>query len=119
MGGVGKCWKESSSLPGVLGEIYKTGVGSEFFLNVYLRVLGKRRQASLVVKYRNKKLFLLAIENKELLPSCIFRDQGKQTWGMSRECLPYWEIYFKLESHSRTFFLQHTKIYTENYFNYL
>ena len=84
MGGVGKCWKESSSLPVVLCEIYKAGVGSEFFLNFYLLVLGQGRQASLVVKYRNKKLFLLAIENKELLHSCIFRDQGKQAWGTSR-----------------------------------
>ena len=84
MGGIGKCWQESSSLPGVLGKIYKAGVGSEFFLNFYLRVLGTGRQASLVVKYRNKKLFFLAIEYKELLPSCIFRDQGKQAWGTSR-----------------------------------
>ena len=66
MGGVGRSWEESweelgrvgrSSLPGVLGEIYKAGVGSEFFLNFYLRVLGTGRQASLVVKYRNKKAF--------------------------------------------------------------
>ena len=57
MGGVEKCWQGSSSLHGVLGEIYKAGVGSEFFLNFYLLVLGKGRQASLVVKYRNKKLF--------------------------------------------------------------
>jgi hypothetical protein len=28
----GRSWEESSSLPGVLGEIYKAGVGSEFFL---------------------------------------------------------------------------------------
>ena len=41
----------------VLGEIYKAGVGSEFFLNFYLRVLGTGRQASLVVQYRNKKAF--------------------------------------------------------------
>jgi hypothetical protein len=27
---------------------------------------------------------LLAIENKELLSGCIFRDQGKQAWGTSR-----------------------------------
>jgi hypothetical protein len=52
LGGVGK----SSSLPGVLGEIYKAGVGSEFFLNFYLHVLGTGRQASLV-QYRNKKAF--------------------------------------------------------------
>ena len=84
MGGVEKFWQESSSLPGVLGEIYKAGVGSEFFLNFYLLVLGTGRQASLMVKYRNKKLFFLAIENKELLPSCIFRDHGKQAWGTSR-----------------------------------
>jgi hypothetical protein len=57
MRGVEKCWQESSSLPGVLGEIYKAGVGSEFFLNFYLLVLGTGRQALLVVKYRNKKLF--------------------------------------------------------------
>jgi hypothetical protein len=37
--------------------------------------------ASLVVRYRNKKAFLLAIENKELLSGYIFRDQGKQAWG--------------------------------------
>ena len=80
LGGVGK----SSSLLGVLGEIYKAGVGSQFFLNFYLRVLGTGRQASLVVRYRNKKGFLLAIENKELLSGCIFRDQGKQAWGTSK-----------------------------------
>jgi hypothetical protein len=57
LGGVGKSWQESSSLPGVLGEIYKAGVRSEFFLNFYLLVLGTGRQASLVVKYRNKKPF--------------------------------------------------------------
>ena len=63
MGRVGRSWEElggvgkSSSLPGVLGEIYKAGVGSEFFLNFYLRVLSTGRQASLVVKYRNKKAF--------------------------------------------------------------
>jgi hypothetical protein len=39
LGGVGK----SSSLQGVLGEIYKAGVGSKFFLNFYLRVLGTGR----------------------------------------------------------------------------
>ena len=82
MGGVGRS-REESSLPGVLGEIYKSGVGSEFFLNFYLRVLSTGRQASLVVKYRNKG-FLLAIENKELLSGCIFRDQGKQAWGTFR-----------------------------------
>ena len=83
MGRVGRSWEESS-LPGVLGEIYKAGVGSEFFLNFYLHVLSTGRQASLVVQYRNKKAFLLAIENKELLSSCIFKDQGKQAWGTSR-----------------------------------
>ena len=70
LGGVRKSWEESweglggelggvrkSSLLGVLGEIHKAGVGSEFFLNFYLRVLGTGRQASLVVKYRNKKAF--------------------------------------------------------------
>ena len=57
MGRVGRSWEESSSLFCVLGEIYKAGVGSEFFLNFYLRVLSTGRQASLVVKYRNKKLF--------------------------------------------------------------
>jgi hypothetical protein len=30
-----------------------------------------------------QKAFLLAIENKELLSGCIFRDQGKQAWGTS------------------------------------
>jgi hypothetical protein len=53
LGGVGRSWEESSSL----GEIYKAGVGSEFFLNFYLRVLGTGRQASPVVKYKNKKAF--------------------------------------------------------------
>ena len=62
MGGVGRSWKELggpgrtwedlggvgwSSLLGVLGEIYKAeGVGSEFFLNFYLCVLGTGSQAS-------------------------------------------------------------------------
>ena len=26
----------------------------------------------------------LGMENKELLSGCIFRDQGKQAWGMTR-----------------------------------
>jgi hypothetical protein len=52
LGRVGRSWEESweelgrvgrSSLPGVLGEIYKAGVGSEFFLNFYLRVIGTGR----------------------------------------------------------------------------
>ena len=34
-------------------------MGSEIFLNFYLLVLGTGRQASLVVKYRNKKPFCL------------------------------------------------------------
>jgi hypothetical protein len=81
LGGVGK----SSSLQGVLGEIYKARVGSEFFLNFYLRVLRTGKQASLVLKYRNKKaFFLLAIGNKKLLSGCIFRDQEKQAWRTSR-----------------------------------
>ena len=83
MGRVGRSWEESSSFPGALDEIYKTGVGSEFFLNFYLCVLGTGRQALLVVKYKNKKGFLLAIENKDLY-GCIFRGQGKQVWGTSR-----------------------------------
>ena len=58
--------------------------GVSFFLNFYLRVLGTGRQAPLVVKYKNKKGFLLAIENKDLLYGCIFRGQGKQVWGTSR-----------------------------------
>jgi hypothetical protein len=71
LGGVGRSWEDSweelggafggggksSSLSGVLGEIYKAGVGSAFFLNFYLPVLGTGRQASLVVQYRNKKAF--------------------------------------------------------------
>jgi hypothetical protein len=32
---------------------------------------------------------LLAIENKELLPSCIFKDQGKQAWGNVLGALPF------------------------------
>jgi hypothetical protein len=51
--GVGRSWEDlggagqSSSLLGVLGEIYKAeGVGSEFFLNFYLRVLGTGSQAN-------------------------------------------------------------------------
>jgi hypothetical protein len=35
-------------------------------------------------KAQKQKGFLLAIENKELLSGCIFRDQRKQAWGMSR-----------------------------------
>jgi hypothetical protein len=31
LGRVGKSWEESSYLLGVPGEIYKAGVGSEFF----------------------------------------------------------------------------------------
>jgi hypothetical protein len=35
-------------------------------------------------KAQKQKGFLLAIENKELLSDCIFRDQGKQAWGTPR-----------------------------------
>jgi hypothetical protein len=58
-------------------------VGREIFLNFYLIVLGIGREASLVVKYRNKKPFWWLTE-KEVLSGCIFRDQGKQAWGTSR-----------------------------------
>jgi hypothetical protein len=43
---------------------------------------------------------LLAIENKELLSSCIFKEQGKQAWGNDLGALPFREKYFKLGSHS-------------------
>jgi hypothetical protein len=59
-------------------------VSCSLLSGVYLHVFGTGRQASLVVQYRNKKDFLLAIENKELLSSYIFKDQGKQAWGTSR-----------------------------------
>jgi hypothetical protein len=36
-------------------------VGSEIFLNFYLIVLGTNREASLVVKYRNKKTISSAV----------------------------------------------------------
>ncbi len=58
-------------------------MGSEIFLNFYLIVLGTGREVSLVVKYRKKKPFV-AYREKEVLSSCIFRDQGKQAWGTSR-----------------------------------
>jgi hypothetical protein len=48
-------------------------VGSEIFLNFYLIVLGTGTEASLVVKYRNKKPFCWLTE-KEVLSGCIFRD---------------------------------------------
>jgi hypothetical protein len=63
LGGGGRSWEESSSLLGVLSKITII--------------------ASLAVRLRNKKGFLLAIENKELISGCIFRDQGKQAWGTS------------------------------------
>ena len=58
-------------------------MGSEIFLNFYLIVLGTGREVSLVVKYRKKKPFV-SYREKEVLSSCIFRDQGKQAWGTSR-----------------------------------
>jgi hypothetical protein len=57
LGRLGRSWEESSFLRGVLDEIYKAGVGSELFLNFYLHVLSTGRQASLAVKYTNKKAF--------------------------------------------------------------
>ena len=57
LGRFGRSWEESSSLLGVLCKIYKAGVVSEFFLIFYLCVLSTGRQASPVVKYRNKKAF--------------------------------------------------------------
>jgi hypothetical protein len=59
-------------------------LGGEFFS--LPDVLGKITIiiSSLAVRIRNKKGFLLSIENKELLSGCIFRDQGKQAWGPSR-----------------------------------
>jgi hypothetical protein len=57
---------------------------------------------SLAVRHRNKKAFFLAIENKELLSDCIFRDQGKQAWGNVLGALPFREKCFKLGSHTPT-----------------
>jgi hypothetical protein len=42
LGRFGRSWEESSSLLGVLGEIYKAGAGSEFFLNFYLCPLHRK-----------------------------------------------------------------------------
>jgi hypothetical protein len=42
---------------------------------------------------------LLAIENKELLSGCIFRDQGKQAWGNVLGALPFREKRSKSGSH--------------------
>jgi hypothetical protein len=54
--------------------------------------------ASLAVRHRNKRAFLLAIENKELLSGCIFRNQGKQAWDCPG-ALPSREKRFKSGSH--------------------
>jgi hypothetical protein len=43
---------------------------------------------------------LLAIENKELLSSCIFIGQGKQAWGNVLGALPFKEKRFKSGSHN-------------------
>jgi hypothetical protein len=51
--------------------IFGTGSQASAWLGLFTII------ASLVVRYRNKK----ALENKELLSGCIFRDQGKQAWG--------------------------------------
>jgi hypothetical protein len=69
LGGVGY----SSSLASVLG----TGSLASAWLGLPTII------ASLAVRHRNKKAFLLAIENKELLSGCTFRNQRKQVWGMS------------------------------------
>jgi hypothetical protein len=51
---------------------------------------------------------LLAIENKELHSSCIFRDQGKQAWGNVLGALPPREKCSKLESYKMVLFhLEH------------
>jgi hypothetical protein len=42
---------------------------------------------------------LLAIEDKELLSSCIVKDQGKQAWGNVLGALPFREKCFKPGSH--------------------
>ena len=62
-------WHPDRRSPGIPGT--SSELGSDFFLNFYLLVLGKGRQASLVVKYKKKNALLLAIQTKELLPSCI------------------------------------------------
>ena len=61
-------WHPDRRSPGIPGT--SSELGSDFFLSFYLLVLGKGRQASLVVSIK-KNALLLAIENKELLPSCI------------------------------------------------
>jgi hypothetical protein len=92
LGRVGRSWKElegvgrkfgySSFLVGV-----GVGVSCSLLSDVYLYVLVGLPTiiASLAVRHRNKKGFLLAIENEELLSGCIFRDKGKQAWGTSRD----------------------------------
>jgi hypothetical protein len=99
LGGVGKSWEESSSLLGVLGEIYKAGVGSEFFLNVYLCVLGIRRQASLVEKYRNKKAFCWLWRTKSFFLAVFLETRGNKL-GEHPEALPSREKCSKLGSHT-------------------
>jgi hypothetical protein len=78
LGGVRKSWEECSSLLDILGKISIITSGC---------------------KAQKQKGFLLAIENKELLSGCIFRDQGKQAWGTSRD-LPSREKCSKSGSHS-------------------
>jgi hypothetical protein len=57
---------------------------------------------------------LLAIENKELLSSCIFKDQGKQAWGNVLGALPSREKCFKPGSHNGNLY-----IYFRKYFSLL
>jgi hypothetical protein len=80
LGGVGRIWEESW-LQLLSGE-----GGSELQPPLCrLSPCPWHRKAGIsgCAVYKQKGL-LLAIENKELLSSCIFKDQGKQAWGTSR-----------------------------------
>ena len=72
-------------------------MGSEIFLNFYLIVLGTGREASLVVKYRNKKLFA-GLEKKRFFLA-VFSEIRENKLGEHLEALPSWEKHFKLGSH--------------------
>ena len=68
LGRVGRSWEESSSLPGVLGEIYKAGVGNEFFLNFF----------SVSSAQEGRHLWLYSIETKRLFAG--YREQRASFW---------------------------------------
>ena len=71
-------WHPDRRSPGIPGT--SSELGSDIFLNFYLLVLGKGRQASLVVKYK-KKCFIAGYREQRASSQLYLNRSGKTSLG--------------------------------------